>query len=410
MADDVSTPIVANDSQLAEALSAGPAETDWPLYGVADDVRAAIAEIIASGAPGALATLVGVDGPSPRPLGAQMAIAADGRVSGHVSGGCVEGSVAILGNEVAQAGTPRHVTFGAGSPFADVKLICGARIEVFIERISTRDETLRAVLEARTARQPIVRTVAKDGAAHTQTPAEHEAVSGVDENTGAVWRRYDPPTRLIVLGHDPVALATAQLGRTIGLETILVRRLGPGALPPGIASRYLSAAPVAAMSELKLDAWTAIVTTTHDLEDDHEALEYALPSPAFYVGALGSRRRVADRIAKLEKAGLDWEAVRRLKAPVGLDIGAATPMEIALSILADVVRAQRQGLSSQPSCSQQAWRAVWTAQTNCCCPIAAGRSSLTPSPPPATQAPSASSSSPAATAMKSRKPPAHMPS
>lgn len=324
-------------------LEPGPAESNWPLFGLVDDVRPALAEMLESGRTGALATLVRVDGPSPRPVGAQMAMAADGRLAGHVSGGCVEGSVAILGRDVAESGAPRLVVFGAGSPFADVKLVCGARIEVFVERAAPDDPSLREVLRARGARRPIVREVTYEGAARVRAPAADEPLASADDAARRVTRRYDPTTRLVVLGSDPVALATAQLGRAAGLETVLARALGPSTAPAGLAGRYLSAAPGPALQAIGLDRWTAVVTTTHDLDDDQEALAFALPSPAFYVGALGSKRRVADRIAKLEQAGLAWEHVRRLHAPVGLDIGAATPMEIAISIIADVIRAKRQG-------------------------------------------------------------------
>lgn len=325
----------------AGVLLPGPRDSDWPMFGVTDDVRPALAEILTQNEPGALATLVRVDGPSPRPVGSQMAVAADGRAAGHVSGGCVEGSVAIVGREVAETGKPRLVVFGRGSPFVDVQLICGARIEVFIERASAADKTLHAVLQARAARQSVVRSVTYDGAATIRAANETDPLAGADDEARIMFRRYDPPTRLVVLGHDPVALALAALAQSAGIESTLVRARGPQSGPAG--ARYLPMGPVEAFDNLKLDPWTAIVTTTHDLNDDHEALEAALPSPAFYVGALGSRLRVADRVAKLEKAGVAWDAIKRLRAPVGMDIGAATPMEIALSILADIVRVQRKG-------------------------------------------------------------------
>jgi xanthine dehydrogenase accessory factor len=322
------------------ALTLGPTDSDWPLFGLIDDVRPALREILASGRAGALATLVRVDGPSPRAVGSQMAIAADGRAAGYVSGGCVEGSVATVGREVAETGVPRHLVFGAGSPFADVRLVCGSRIEVFVERARKEDETLRALLEAYDERRAVARWIWPDGRAEIR-PADGAAI-GVDES-GAMWKRYDPPTRVIVLGQDPVALATAQMARQMGYESVLVRRLGPPSAPAHFASNYMAAAPADALSRVALDRWTAVVTTTHDLDDDHEALDYALRSQAFYVGALGSRLRVADRVMKLEQAGLEWDDIRRLRAPVGLDIGAATPMEIALSILGDIVRVQRKG-------------------------------------------------------------------
>ncbi len=320
-------------------LLPGPADADWPLFGLIDDVRPALAEMRALKAPGALATLVGVDGPSPRPLGAQMAIAPDGRAAGHLSGGCVEGNLALIGAEVAAAGAARLVTFGEGSPFMDVKLVCGARIDVLIEPIAPDDASIHALLDARAARKTVVRETTLNGGAIVRAAGADEPIAGA---SGArFFRRHDPTPRILILGHDAVALALAALGAMAGFETVLLRRVGPRAGPEGVDALYLEGDPRAALETLGVDAWTAVVTSTHDLDDDHDVLERALPSPAFYVGALGSRRRVADRIARLEKAGLSWEAVRRLHAPVGLDIGAATPMEIAIAILADVIRAYR---------------------------------------------------------------------
>lgn len=327
---------------MPDTFSRAGEEGGWALSGLADDVRPLLADIMAGGAPGALATLVEIDGPSPRPLGAQMAVAPDGQTLGYVSSGCVEGSLALIGREVAEDGAPRRIVFGQGSPYVDVRLMCGGRIDLFVERIAPNDDTMRDVLQARDSRTSIVRCVGADGRAEIRDRAPGAAIAGVDEN-GTAWRRYDPQTRVIILGSDPVALATSQLARTAGMEAVLVRRLGPRNAPDGIASLYLSATAEQAFARMPLDAWTAVITTSHDLDDDHEALALALPSNAFYVGALGSRARLAERMAKLEALNLPWAAVRRLRAPVGLDIGAASPYEIAISILADVVRAQRKG-------------------------------------------------------------------
>lgn len=308
---------------------------DWPLYSLIDDIRPALAALFAAGQDGALATLISVDGPSPRGPGAQMLIAPDGGVVGYVSGGCVEASVALIAREVMDDARLRRIVFGAGSPYADIKLVCGARIEVLIEPARRDDATLHAVLAAAAARRPIIR--GRDGAGAPALFADAPAGLAGERGDGAVWRRYAPARRLIVLGGDPVAVALARLGAASGLTVDLARAYGPADGPGGFAGTYHSADPAAALAELQPDAWTAVVTTTHDLDADHAALRAALPSPAFYVGALGSRRRLADRIAKLEAEGLDWAAVKRLKAPVGLDIGAATPHEIAIAILADII-------------------------------------------------------------------------
>jgi xanthine dehydrogenase accessory factor len=197
------------------------------------------------------------------------------------------------------------------------------------------------MLDARARRRPIVRGATLDGEARILSAAPGAQAAGFDG--GLAWRRYDPQPRLLVFGADPVALATAQIGHAIGMETVLVRRRGPPAPPVGCAARYAPVSPADALAIFPPDAWTAVVTTTHDIDDDHETLHRALPSPAFYVGALGSRRRLPDRIGRLSRAGLPPEAIRRLRAPVGLDIGAASAAEIALAILADIVRTLRKG-------------------------------------------------------------------
>ena len=333
-------PLVAQNHPLG--LWQGPGDGDWPLYGLCDDVRDGIATLLRLGLPGALATLVRAAGPSPRPIGSQMLVDLQGRAAGYVSGGCIEGNLALIGQEVVAVGTPRLLVFGAGSPYADIALLCGSRIEVLVERVDPLDRSWADMLRARDARQSVVRRLLFSGAAVCEpAPVGGDWVLEADEKH--LSRRYDPVARLIVFGRDPVAIALASLARASGFETILSRRLGPETVPDGLCDHYERGSPSRTLEAFGLDAWTAVVTTTHDLDEDHEALAAALVSPAFFVGALGSRRRLADRVHRLEAAGVGWEAVKRLSAPVGLDIGAASPGEIAISILADVVRARRAG-------------------------------------------------------------------
>jgi xanthine dehydrogenase accessory factor len=273
-----------------------------------------------------------------------MLVSAAGEALGYVSGGCVEGSVALLAREAIETGRPRLVTFGQGSPYPDVKLVCGARIEILIERVAPEDESWREVLDFAAARIAAERSVDLDSGAGETVPLAQEEIkgplAGYDPQTRRGWRIYPPALRLVVIGGDPVALATAQLAAAAGMGVALIRPDGPPApLQPGLW--YDRGAPARALAALKLDPWTAVVTTTHDLELDHETLTAALPSKAFYVGALGSRRRLADRLAKLQSAGVDWAMVKRLRAPVGLDIGAQTAWEIAIAILADIISARR---------------------------------------------------------------------
>lgn len=335
------TPPTAALSNQLGGFHPGPAQSDWPVYGLVDDVRAQLAALREAQRACALVTLVDVDGPSPRRIGAQMVIAGEQAVAGYVSGGCVEGSLVLLGLDVIATGKPRLVVFGEGSPFMDVKLVCGARIEVLIERVDPGETAMGAVLEAWRAREPIARQTDLETGEASIVPDTDDVGEAVLSACGTrAVRRYLPQTRLTIIGWDPVALALERLAALAGIETWIIRPHGPPAESAGIL-RYRTDAPAQALHALGLDHWTAVAATTHDLELDHAALLAALPSPAFYVGALGSRRRLADRIGALERAGLSWDAVKRLRSPIGLDIGAATPFEIAASILADVIRARR---------------------------------------------------------------------
>lgn len=332
---------------MLEPLAPGPEASDWPFFGLIDDVRPGIAALLAEGAIGALATLVEVDGPSPRQPGAQMLIAPDGRAAGYVSGGCVEGSLELIARDVIAAGAPREIVFGEGSAFEDVRLICGARIKVLVEPIDPFDTTWRDLLAAGRARVPVLRRLRPDGQASLHAPGAETRAAFTDSADGAFCKLYTPPPRLIVLGADPVALSTVLAARAAGFETILVRRMGPNLAPADLADHYCAEGPKEALNKFVLDDWSAVITTTHDLDDDHEALMLALPSSAFYVGALGSRRRLADRQEKLARAGLNEAQIARLHAPVGLNIGAATPGEIAVSIVAAVIQAKRTPWTAQ---------------------------------------------------------------
>jgi xanthine dehydrogenase accessory factor len=307
----------------------------WPLFGLTDDIRPALRRARDVGAPAALATIVGLDGGGPRPLGTQMVIAS-AEVSGFLSGGCLESDVAGHARAVLEDGEPRRLVYGEGSPWPDIRLLCGARIEIQLERLPPDDPAVAELLALTQARRPAhwlsdgVRRVCAADAAPLAWP-------------GAFDRTYDPVTRLIVLGADPTALAVAALGAQAGCETTLVRPLGPTE-PPGLADvAYSRAAPAAALNTIGLDPWTAVAVATHDAETDHDALVAALPSRAFYVGALGARRRLADRQAWLRAAGIAEADIARLHAPIGLAIGGKAPWEVAIAVLGQIIALRSEG-------------------------------------------------------------------
>ncbi|CAN7506252.1 XdhC family protein [Phenylobacterium sp. LjRoot225] len=298
------------------------------MFGLPADVRPALRQARDGGRALALATLVAVEGGGPRPEGTQM-VFAEGIVAGYFSGGCVESDVADHAFACLDDGQPRTLVYGEGSPWPDIRLLCGARIEIFIERVAPDDAALAALLAADADRRPI-RWVS-DGFARA-CAAELEPWPEAQ-----VERLYEPRPRLVVVGSDPTALAIAQLGAQAEFETTLVRPKGPEAAPllPGVA--YLRQEPAEAFDAVGLDPWTSVAIATHDSETDHAALLAALPSPAAYVGLLGARRRLSQRLARLRAAGISEADIERLSAPIGLDIGGKAPWEVAVSVIGEIM-------------------------------------------------------------------------
>jgi xanthine dehydrogenase accessory factor len=306
---------------------------DWPMFGLSDDARPALREAIAAEDPVVLATIVALGGGGPRPVGTQMTIAPDG-VTGFLSGGCLEGDVVGHAAAVLSDGAPRRLVYGEGSPWPDIRLLCGARIEVMLEHIPPDDLATRTLLKLAQDRIPAVWL--SDGSRRACAPAETPPSPWSD----AFVKRFDPTPRLVVMGSDPTALAIAALGALSGCETTLVRPKGPPQPPPLAGVAYRRDGPADALAAIGLDPWTAVAVATHDAELDHDALVTALPSPAFYVGALGARRRVPDRLSWLRRAGVDERDIARLRAPIGLDIGGKAPWEVAVAVLAEITAAQ----------------------------------------------------------------------
>jgi xanthine dehydrogenase accessory factor len=316
---------------------------DWPMFGLGDDARPTLEAARAAGKPCVLATIVALDGGGPRPVGTQMVIG-EGILSGFLSGGCLEADVVGHAEACLADGEPRRLVYGAGSPWPDIRLLCGARIDILVERIAPDDDAVARLLELRDARAP--GTWISDGCRRVCDTAERAPAAWA----GAFSRAYEPVPKLVVLGGDPTALAIAQLGALAGYETTLVRPKGPEA-PPPFEVAYLRDEPAEALAAVGLDRWTAVAVATHEAEADHAALTAALPSQAFYVGALGARRRADDRLAWLRAAGVSALDIARLRTPIGLDIGGKAPWEVAISVLGEItaVRYARPSTSASMS-------------------------------------------------------------
>ncbi|MDP1601347.1 XdhC family protein [Phenylobacterium sp.] len=310
---------------------------EWPIFGMADDVRSALRQAQQRKTPVALATLTSVEGGGPRPPGTQM-VFGDGILAGYFSGGCVESDVADHAFACLEDGAPRRLVYGEGSPWPDIQLLCGARIEIFIERVGQDDAALAELLAAEQERRPVVWV--SDGV---------KRLCGVNVEAwdGAIVQAYDPVPRLVVFGADPTALAIASLGAQSGFETTLVRPKGPETPPPLLGVAYRRDEPSAALAAIGTDAWTAIAIATHNLDLDREALVAALPSAAGYVGLLGARKRLAERLAPLRAEGFPEARLQQLHAPIGLDIGGKAPWEVALSVIGEIV-ALRHARTSEP--------------------------------------------------------------
>lgn len=300
---------------------------DWPMFGVAEDVRPALRQARDAGHAMVLATLVAVDGGGPRPEGTQMVFAPD-VLAGYFSGGCVEGDVAGHAWACLADAAPRRLVYGDGSPWPDIRLLCGARIEIFLERIPADDAALADLLAAEAERRAV--TYVSDGVRR----ACSGALSPWPE--ASVVRAYEPRPRLVIVGGDPTALAIAELGVKSGFETTLVRPKGPQTPPPIPGLAYRREDPAEALTAIGMDAWTSVAVATHDLETDRAALKAALPSPAAYVGLLGARRRLAGRLDELKLEGMAGSAIARLHAPIGLDIGGKAPFEVAVSVIGEI--------------------------------------------------------------------------
>jgi xanthine dehydrogenase accessory factor len=307
--------------------------TSWRLAASIDDIRAPLLTLREGLARFAIATLVEVDGSAPRDVGAQMLITAD-QHWGFLSGGCIEDDVARHGREVLVEGKPRMLRYGEGSPWIDIKLACGSGITVLVEPVRAAEPAVATLLEGWGDRRAIIWS--SDG---TTRLAEAAVGMPAESWDGARYTRlFLPPLRLVLIGEDGGTLTAGSLALTMGWQVALITPGGPDAAPmEGIA--YHRGDPAVALATITPDPWTAIAVLSHDREDDERGLAAALQSEAFYVGAVGARVRLEQRMAKLRGHGVGEAALARLHAPIGLYGFGKAPREVALSLVAEVAQA-----------------------------------------------------------------------
>nr|WP_183073407.1 XdhC family protein [Roseibaca ekhonensis] len=308
-----------------------------------------------AGARVALATVVQTWGSAPRQPGAQLAIREDGTMMGSVSGGCVEGAVVFEAMEALESGKPRLLTYGVADETAfEVGLACGGTIRILVDPIGPQapalhPDMLAELVAARAARHPIALLTDLDSFARrlagTDAPDLADRFradrSGPDE-AGQMVTLYNPPLRLVIVGAVHIAQALVPMARLAGYDAVVVDPRDAFASETRFPdTRLLHDWPDDALLALGLDARTAVVTLTHDSKLDDPAIIAALRSDVFYLGCLGSTRTHAKRLERLHAEGLTETDVSRIHAPVGLNIGARSPSEIAVATLAQITLALR---------------------------------------------------------------------
>jgi len=310
--------------------------------GLDPDDPASVFRLLATGRrdglAGALVTIVDISGGAPRALGAQMAVLEDGRYSGYVSGGCVEASVASEAIRCIGAGADEVLRFGAGSPFLDIKLPCGGSIDVHVH-VRPDAELVADALRLLQSRSPFC--VAFRPTEGTTALVPGSAPRQRSEWTDGVFHRhYHPLTQLVLIGEGHELVSLAQLGRAAGLPVAtymtaeahrdLVSRTGASVTPVNGAD----------LPPLPVDPFTAIVFLLHDRFKESRLLEAALSYDPFYIGALGSRRTHATRVARLEAAGMAEDRIARLHGPIGLYGPTRTSSALAISVLGEITEAR----------------------------------------------------------------------
>jgi xanthine dehydrogenase accessory factor len=322
-----------------------------------DQIPEAALDWSRAGKGAALATVVETWGSAPRPTGSQLAISGAAEIAGSVSGGCVEGAVVAEAIEAIEDGRPRLLEFGVSDAEAfAVGLACGGRIRVMVEPVGVGEGPSPAVLErlvaARASREPIVYAV-------NPTTWERRLVAGADDPLGGEAQAAlvsdrsgfagdwflgvnNPPLRMAIVGAVHIAQALVPMARLAGYDVAVVDPREAFASPARFPDTRLSHDwPDAALADFGLDTRTAVVTLTHDPKLDDPAIAAALRAPVFYLGCLGSSRTHAKRVERLRRQGFGEAEIARIHAPIGADIGARAPAEIAVAILAQMTERLR---------------------------------------------------------------------
>jgi xanthine dehydrogenase accessory factor len=299
-----------------------------------------------------VATVIATRRSAPRPVGSKLIVDESGAMSGSVSGGCVETDVYEACRGILRGDAPRLLTYGISDDQAfEVGLPCGGEIDVFVREYD------RELYERIGERRAVVFTDVEDGSQRLVFEGDEgvadELLRGAHSKLVELEGRkvfadvFGPPPRLFVYGAVDTAEALCHAAKQIGWRTIVADARAKFATKERLpsADEVIVAWPEEALAQVQPDHATAVIVLTHDDKFDLPALVGTLATDAFYIGALGSRRNQEKRRERLLEAGVSEEALERIHGPAGLDIGAHSPAETALSMLSEIlaVRASRSG-------------------------------------------------------------------
>ncbi|MDG2341180.1 MAG: XdhC family protein [Paracoccaceae bacterium] len=298
-----------------------------------------------------LATVVQTWGSAPRKAGSQMAISGNAEIEGSVSGGCVEGAVVSEALDALEDGKPRMLEYGVtdGDAFS-VGLACGGTIRIWLEPVGAvlpvdDLETMVRHREQRAMFGYVCNTDTNERrfVGTSDMPDRFRADrSGFEADGVSFVTIQNPPLRLVVVGAVHIAQALVPMAHVAGYDCFIVDPREAFASVARFPGEIISHDwPDEALKAIGLDARTAVVLLSHDPKLDDPAIQEAIGSDAFYIGALGSKRTHAARVERLAEAGFDAPAIARIHGPVGLNIGSSGPAEIAVSILAEMTAVLR---------------------------------------------------------------------
>ncbi len=342
------------------------------------EVMDALNDWAAAGKTAAVATLVNVRRSAPRPPGARLAVSEDGDVTGSISSGCVEGDLFERLKDVIADGRPRLTEYGISDEMAaGVGLPCGGEIEVLLTRHDATDPVWQRLADTvRTGNSAVLVVSLGDEGPGTGAAGQAQLVSSNSDKIGslgtdelerevelAIAPLFDhggtavlelsgqrlfaeaflPPPRLAIVGASPIAEALCHLAAWASIDVTVIdpREVltGSGRFPD--ATQVLNEWPEEGLAHAGLDRWLNVVVLSHDQKLDVPALAAALRAGCLYIGLLGGKRTQRNRRDALAQMGFGKEDLDRIRGPVGLDIGARGPREIAVSIMGQLIAVQR---------------------------------------------------------------------